>query len=210
MKDKANKARMLSDAEKRRLERFEKISEDMIHQGYARRDLTVGMDKANKFAFLLLIPLVVVGFGLYYLVNRRIAFTEFNPLIFVVAIVALTVVHELIHGVCWSLFTPHGFKDIEFGIMKSSLTPYCACLVPLKKQQHVFGTVMPLILLGILPMIVAIAIGNVDLLFIGIVMADGAAGDILIIRMLLGYKSSANEIVYMDHPTEAGGVVFER
>ena len=51
------------------------------------------MDKANKFAFLLLIPLVVVGFGLYYLVNRRIAFTEFNPLIFVVAIVALTVVH---------------------------------------------------------------------------------------------------------------------
>ena len=210
MKDKANKARMLSDAEKRRLERFEKISEDMIRQGYARRDLTVGMDKANKFAFLLLIPLVVVGFGLYYLVNRRIAFTEFNPLIFVVAIVALTVVHELIHGVCWSFFTPHGFKDIEFGIMKSSLTPYCACLVPLKKPQHVFGTVMPLILLGILPMIVAIAIGNVDLLFIGIVMADGAAGDILIIRMLLGYKSSANEIVYMDHPTEAGGVVFER
>ncbi|MDO4866771.1 MAG: DUF3267 domain-containing protein [Clostridia bacterium] len=210
MKGKEKNGSMLTDAEKRRLERFEKISEDMIRQGYVRHDLTVGMGKANMFAILLLIPLVVVGFGLYYLVNRGLEFSDFNPLIFIAAIVALTVVHELIHGACWSLFTPHRFKDIEFGIMKPSMTPYCACLVPLKKQQHVFGTVMPLILLGILPMIVAIAIGNLDLLLIGIIMADGAAGDIMIISMILGYRSAAKEIVYMDHPTEAGGVVFER
>ena len=38
----------------------------------------------------------------------------------------------------------------------------------------------------------------------------GAAGDMLIIRRLLSYKSKAGEITYMDHPTEAGGVVLER
>ncbi len=29
-------------------------------------------------------------------------------------------------------------------------------------------------------------------------------------RRLLRYKSMAESIIYMDHPTQAGGVVFER
>ena len=36
------------------------------------------------------------------------------------------------------------------------------------------------------------------------------AGDILIIWNLSRFKSTADEVVYMDHPTEAGSVVFER
>lgn len=168
------------------------------------------MGKANVFAIILMILLFAIGFGLFYLVRRDFEFPRNNLVVIVVALLALTVIHELIHGACWSLFTPHHFKDIEFGIMKRTMTPYCACLVPLKKEQHLFGTAMPLIVLGILPMIAGIALGNLSVLFIGIFMAVGAAGDIMIIRTVLGYKSSANEIVYMDHPTEPGGVVFER
>lgn len=202
--------RQLSEAEQRRLDRFEKIAEDMKRQGYTRRDLTIGIGKANRFAIILMIALLAVGFGLYYVVNRRLDLSSTNPLILLAVLIVLIVLHELIHGVCWSIFTPHHFKDIEFGIMKPSMTPYCACLVPLKKPHHIFGTVMPLVVLGIIPMIVGIAIGNSGVLFIGIVMSASAAGDILIIKNLLAYKSSAREVVYMDHPTEAGGVVFER
>ena len=208
--DKNRKERKLSEAEQRRLEAFEKTSEAMIRQGYTRRNLTIDMGKANVFAIILIILLFVIGFGLYYLVHRTFDFPRNNPVAIVVALLALTVIHELIHGACWSLFTPHHFKDIEFGIMKPTMTPYCACLVPLKKEQHLFGTAMPLITLGILPMIAGIALGNPSVLFIGIFMAAGAAGDIMIIRRVLGYRSNANEIVYMDHPTEVGGVVFER
>ena len=208
--DKNNRERKLSAAEQRRLEAFEKTSEEMKRQGFTRHDLTIDMGKANLYAILLMILSFAIGYGLYYLVNRKLEFDRSNLLVIVVALVALTVVHELIHGACWSLFTPHHFKDIEFGIMKRTITPYCACLVPLTKGQHVFGTAMPLIVLGILPMIVGIAIGNPGVLFVGIFMVVGAAGDILIIRNILGYRSKANEFVYMDHPTEAGGVVFER
>lgn len=203
-------AKALSEAEQRRLDRFEKLAEDMQRQGYIRRDLTIDMGKANRFAMILMIVLLAVGFGAYYLVHRRLEFSSTNPLILLAVMVVLIVVHELIHGVCWSLFTPHHFRDIEFGIMKPSMTPYCACLVPLKKGQHIFGTVMPLVVLGIIPMIVGIAAGNPGVLFIGIVMSASAAGDILIIENLLAYRSSAREVVYMDHPTDAGGVVFER
>ena len=122
----------------------------------------------------------------------------------------LIVVHELIHGISWSFFAPHGFKDIEFGIMMQYLTPYCTCLAPLKKSRYVFGSAMPLFILGILPMIAGIVLRNPAVLLMGIIMADGAAGDIMVIARVLGYKSSAEDIVYMDHPTEAGGVIFER
>lgn len=202
--------RKLSEAEQRRLEAFEKTSDEMIRQGFTRRDLTIDMNKANLFAILLVIPFSVVGLGVYYLVHRKLDFSSISLGGVAIAILALTVVHELIHGACWSIFTPHHFRDVAFGIMQSTFTPYCVCLVPLKKGQHVFGTVMPLILLGIVPMIVGIAIGNLGVLLVGIFMCVGAAGDILIIRMVLGYRSCANEVVYMDHPTDAGGVVFER
>ena len=202
--------RKLSEAEQRRLERFEKYAEDLKRQGYTQRDLTVGMDKANRFAIILTIALLAIGVGLYFLVNHKLELSGMNPLIFVVIVVVLIVLHELIHGVCWSVFTPHHFRDIEFGIMRPSMTPYCVCLVPLKREHHIFGTVMPLVVLGIIPMIVGIAVGNPDVLLIGVIMSASAAGDILIIKNLLAYKSSAREVVYMDHPTEAGGVVFER
>lgn len=207
---KDKKERHLSSAEKKRLERFEKTILKMEQSGYTRHELTIDIGKANVFAVLLLIPLFVIGYGLNYLVNHTVGFLHVNWLIFLVAFLVLIVVHELIHGTCWSLFTPHHLKDIEFGVMKPSMNPYCTCLEPLKKGPYIFGTVMPLILLGIIPMITGIAINNSNVLILGIMMADAAAGDIMIIWKLLRYRSDAGEIIYMDHPTEAGGVVFER
>ena len=69
---------------------------------------------------------------------------------------------------------------------------------------------MPLILLGIVPMVVGIVLANLTVLFLGILMADAAGGDIMILHKLLTFKSTAAELVYMDHPTEAGSVVFEK
>lgn len=202
--------RTLTAAEKRRLERFEETAENLRQQGYVRHDLTVSIVKANVFSVFLLIPLAFIGYGGYYLVHHTIEFGGMNPLVFFVLMLVLIVVHELIHGISWSFFAPHGFKDIEFGIMMQYLTPYCTCLAPLKKSRYVFGSAMPLIILGILPMIAGIVLRNPAVLLMGIIMADGAAGDIMVIARVLGYKSSAEDIVYMDHPTEAGGVIFER
>ena len=47
-------------------------------------------------------------------------------------------------------------------------------------------------------------------MMMGVIMTASAAGDILIVLKILRYKSRAKDVVYMDHPTEAGGVIFER
>ena len=202
--------RVLSKAEQKRLERFESITEELAERGYTRHDLTINIKKANLFAILLMIPLCLIGYGAFYLVHGTLGIRGLNMWFFLIGFVALIVVHELIHGVFWSIFTPHHFGDIQFGVMMPSMNPYCTCLVPLRKGQYLLGAVMPLVLLGIVPMIAGIAVGNTNVLFLGIVMTDAAAGDMMIIGRLLGYRSKAGEITYMDHPTEAGGVVFEK
>lgn len=210
--DEREKSRPLSPSEQRRQENFDILAAEMIRQGYSRVDLTVSIVKANLFAVLLLIPLAVIGVGAYLLRYGSLLHgyrAGSFPLMMILFLV-LIVVHELIHGASWAVFTEHGFKDIEFGFMKQYLTPYCTCLVPLTKKQYIVGALMPLIVLGIFPMIAGILLASLPLLLIGILMADSAAGDLMIVWMILKYPSQAREIVYMDHPTQAGGVIFER
>ena len=67
-----------------------------------------------------------------------------------------------------------------------------------------------ILILGILPMIIGILAGNMSFLLMGILQSASAVGDVMIIQKVLAFKSSATDIVYMDHPTEAGLVIFER
>lgn len=207
------KERKLTAVEQARLEHFEEIFKDMEAQGYTRTDLTISITSANVFSIILAIPIAAAGLILFFLVNRegavsfgtRSGFT----LLFVVFLI-LVVVHELIHGISWSFFSEHHFKDIEFGFMKESLTPYCTCKAPLSKKPYIFGALMPLVILGIIPMIIGIVSGSLFMLILGILMTVSAGGDIMLVRSILRHKSSAQEEVYIDHPTEAGSVVFEK
>lgn len=212
-KDKKEKNRKLSEAEKRRLARYEELSEKLISEGYKRTELTVSIVGANIFAFAYGIPLFVVMIIIFLKLHPESSLftTFFHEYIgFVVALFALIVVHELIHGVTWSLFTPHHFRDIEFGFMKEYLTPYCTCGVPLSKGKYIIGALMPGIILGLLPMITALVTGWGMWLFMGIIMTMSAGGDVLIVINILKYKSQSDDVLYIDHPTQAGGVIFEK
>ena len=63
---------------------------------------------------------------------------------------------------------------------------------------------------GRVPMIAGILTGSLGTLLMGIIMADAAGGDILIVWQILRYRSEAGSVVYIDHPTQAGGVIFEK
>ena len=210
--DAKEKARKLSDAEKRRLAAFNELSDRMEQEGYRKTELTISIVKANVFAIVLLIPVMVIGFGLFFLLNRefRMARSVSDMLLLAGGVLILTVAHELVHGLSWALFTGQHMKDIEFGFMKEYLTPYCACKVPLKKGQYIFGALMPLVLVGLVPLAAGILTGYFPLLLIGIVMTVSAAGDIMIVWNILRYRSAAAEVLYVDHPTQGGGIIFEK
>ncbi len=204
--------RDLTAAETKRLEEFEAMASDLESEGYKRTTLTISISRANIVSILFLIPLFIVGALLYYLFNGHLYWvnTFTGSLLFIAALVVMIVLHELIHGVTWAIYAEHHFHDIAFGIMKKFLTPYCTCKTPLPKIPYVLGALMPLLLLGIVPFVIAIFMDQFIVMIVGIVMITAATGDILIVHKVLGHKSDAEEIIYVDHPTEAGGVIFER
>lgn len=210
--DEKEKARELSEAEQKRLGRFNLLSDSLTAEGYRRTELTISIVKANVFAVIFMIPVLVISFGLFLMVNKTISIHHSlsSLLIFIAVMFALVFVHELIHGASWAIFSEHHWKDIELGFMKQYLTPYCTCGVPLKKGPYLFGALMPLVLLGILPIIAGILTGSLGVLFMGVIMTVSAAGDIMIVWQMLRYKSDADEIVYLDHPTQGGLVIFEK
>jgi len=212
MSDEEN--RQLSAKEQRRLAFFEDTCAKLQQQGYKMNSLTVGIVKANLFVLLLAIPVVAIGVLLFAWMNPvgNLRPSPVESLVFVVLFLALVVLHELIHGLTWSLFSEHRFKDIEFGFMKEYLTPYCTCLVPLSKGHYILGALMPCLVLGVIPLVLGIVLGSSLLFWTGIVMTLSAGGDILIVVKLLAYKrqEGTKEFLIYDHPTQAGSVIFER
>lgn len=205
------KERILTEKEKNRKIRIDKITEELSQQGYVRNDKIISILFANVMAFVLSIPFAIV-FGCWFFAhNGKISEFSVSGSVFVwIAVIVLIVVHEGIHGLVWGMCSPNKFKNIEFGFIVNNLTPYCTCGDPLKKGAYILGSFMPCLTLGIIPCIVSVYINSFYLLIVGIMMIIGAGGDLTIILKMLFFRSSCTDVIIMDHPTECGFIVFER
>ena len=86
------------------------------------------------------------------------------------------------------------------------LTPYTHCDEPMHIRPYVVACLMPLIILGIIPSVIAIIIGWIPLLAFGIFFIAGAMGDVLIVWML---RKENPQYLVLDHPSEAGYFIYE-
>jgi len=179
---------------------------------YKKEKVTIDVYWANIFGILLLIPTILIFALPYYLIwKSEIHFKDslnhiFGSFLIVFSALILgTIAHELIHGIIWARFTKDGFKSIKFGIMWKMITPYCHCKVPLKASQYILGAIMPAIILGFIPAILAIIIGNIGLLIFGIFFTIAAGGDFLVINAL---RKEKKDTLVEDHPSECGFYVY--
>ena len=214
-KDAENKRR-LSKAEEKRRTVFEMKKKEFLSQGWHTADLTVGMVYANVMAILLGLPIILFLLILYLLrlfYGPESAAASWRGADFVLIFLfclLLIFVHELIHGITWAVFAKKGRKAISFGFIPQYLTPYCTCNDPLKKGEYITGALMPALLLGFLPAAGAIVTGSAVLFCISAVMIFAGGGDLTIVLKLLRYKTESSEALYLDHPYQAGLVVFLR
>ena len=209
---KKEKDRELTPAEEKRMQRFTEISERLEKEGYRRTDLTISIVAANVILTLIGIPFLVLSMLLFFHVNGSadLAFGAGRTLMFVILMLILTVIHELIHGIAWSLYSENGWKDIDFGFIVKLLTPYCTCAAPLPRWSYVIGALAPLFVLGIVPYIIGLYMGSIYVFLMAIVMILGAGGDIMLVIKLLRFRTEGSDVLIYDHPTEAGSVVFDR
>ncbi len=182
---------------------------------YDKEKLTIDLVWANIFSFLILIPVFLIfGIPFYLLWGNEIGLQNIREMLgasssfFIIMIIILgVIVHELIHGIFWSIFAKKGFKSMKFGILWKMFTPYCHCKEPLKVKHYIIGAIMPAIILGIIPSFLSIIIGNFELLLFGVFFTIAGAGDFLIINLIR--KENLNDLV-QDHPSEAGCYIYRK
>lgn len=204
--------RALTGAEQSRKEQFEAARTKLEAQGYRAYDLTIGLIFANLMAMVLGLPLIGL-FWLGFAVKNPSAPAGFSPggaLFILVLFLVLIVVHELIHGATWAIFAQGHWDAVSFGFIAKYLTPYCCCNAPLKKGPYLLGALMPTLLLGILPCAVSIITGSLPLFAVGALMILGGGGDLTVALRLLCFRASTRDILYLDHPYQAGLVAFAR
>jgi len=68
------------------------------------------------------------------------------------------------------------------------------------------GGIMPGLITGVIPIIIAMVTANGWLLISGIFLTAAAGGDILVLIRVLKYPSN---LIFMDHPKEIGFIVFK-
>ena len=197
--------RKLTKAESIRMKQFALTSADLEEKGYKLTNLTVSAAKANVLGIVagcvLALPFVLAFHFMIGLNNH-----EVKPLYLIlcpVAMIVSIVVHELLHGAGWILFTKGKFKSIAFGVVWEALMPYCTCKEALRKGQYLTGLVLPLLILGIIPSALALVFGSFYLLIYGAVMIICAGGDICILFLILTTKLKG-DVLFVDHPSEIG------
>lgn len=166
---------------------------------------TMSFKKVNVLATLWIIVFSIAVFFPFLLYHGRSGGLErgFDFWVFLYLIGGF-VVHELIHGLFFGLFAPTGFKSVSFGIKWKYLTPYCHCCDGLKATHYRIACIMPTIILGITPTIIAYFMGNITLLIFGFVMLVGGIGDMIILWTIR--DAGKNKIVY-DHPDKIGCMI---
>lgn len=187
----------------------------MNNMNKANREYTLPILRVNVMALIMIVPIGVIEFlpmsiihGIEFQLVRDITFggATFSLIKMVLAITLGIFIHELLHALGWVFFTKKKWKSIRFGVKWEYMTPYCHCKEPLRKYPFMLGAVLPLLILGILPVVWAYYSGNYSLWFFGFFFSIAAGGDIIAIWMLR--KVKRHEMV-QDHPSEMGFYVLE-
>jgi hypothetical protein len=117
-------------------------------------------------------------FGLqlgYVPLIRRIT----NALVFLSIVAAFSLAHEMIHGMYWSKYT-----EVKISVIINLIFRGCYCKEPIIIKKFIMGLIMPTIILGVIPFIIGMVIGNILLFGFGILFIVVGSDDFLIMYLL--------------------------
>ncbi len=147
--------------------------------------------------FMFLVPMCIsVPLELTALKNFNIAVHWYDFLIVLGLYIVLIALHEGLHAL-GMLMVGIPPKNIKFGMIPKQGMLYCTCDVPMTADKYMLVLMLPILVTGILPWIIATIYLNIVYvaLFAGLIV--GGAGDVYMIAKLSKYPSKQ---LISDHP----------
>lgn len=169
------------------------------------RDLSVSFVAANLYGALAPLPLILPMVGAFLALYGPKT-SRLEPWMWFLVLVIGVFVHEFLHGLSWALAAHRPLSAVRFGFSLKALTPYAHIQEPTGIIPYRLGTLGPLFILGLLPGLMALLIGDIDLLLLGVLFTFGAGGDILVVWLT---RRLPPDCVVRDHPERAGCLVIK-
>ena len=113
------------------------------------------------------------------------------------------VIHEWLHAIGWTIGTKTKAKECDVRINKAC----CHCSEDMSVGRSIFGTMLPAIILGIIPVIISMIVVSPILLILGILGIIEAGMDILHSIQLMKYLRYKGAVC-TDDPEFIGGIVY--
>lgn len=171
------------------------------------KDLSISALKANFYAIpIILISIICLVLPFVLIWDWQTFAKGFLSIYltlpyFIAAFILGIFLHEILHAIGFIIFGKLTVKQVQIGIKWKYLTPFAHCRIPLKASVYRIALVLPAILLGIIPSIIALILGKSWLLIYGTLFTALAGGDFLIFWIIR--KVKADELV-KDHPERCG------
>lgn len=207
---KDKKQKRISPAKQRIIDNYEEQRKYYLEDGYEERQEVISVARANTMALVTAGPVAILCAVIWiFTAGEREGTFDFVSIIWAcVVCFACIIIHELLHGVGWALWTKEGWKSIYLGVMWEYLTPYCHCREPLRPKQYLAGGLLPFAVLGIGIYLIALFTGNGLLLLLSLINILSAGGDTTIACMEWKYLKQNESCYILDHPTDCGFVAF--
>ena len=147
----------------------------------------VSVEHANVVGLVLLVVISALVVALYLglwgrdrAANGIEALGDSSAFVLLGTLFVSIIIHEMLHGIG---FVMGGLKwrDVKFGVFWKMLTPYATSSVPMPVRTYRLATSLPGIVLGLLPAVVGLAIGNAVVTMYGAFMLAAAGGDAIVL-----------------------------
>ncbi|WP_263788258.1 DUF3267 domain-containing protein [Salinibacter grassmerensis] len=157
----------------------------------------------------LLAPIALLSLGPYLALwgppNPPFPTRAAGILLFLSAFTVGVVLHEALHGL-GHVWGGASWADVRFGMHWTALTPFAQCTVPTRARSYRRTLALPGLVLGAGPLTIGLAVGIWLPAFYGFLMLVAAAGDFLILWILVGVPADA---WVQDHPQRVGCLVVD-
>lgn len=151
--------------------------------------IMVSGNKINKYGILAAILFTVPILLLFRWIHGE-NMAHVSLLIFWSCALAGFGVNLLLHALFFGIFSPKGFRSISFVKHKGGIR-FCHCNEPIRMWQYRTTCFLPILLLGILPLLYGMATGNYYFTLFGTFLLIGSIDDICILWKLRSFGKDA-------------------
>jgi Putative zincin peptidase len=127
------------------------------------------------------------------------------PLVLAV-LLASVLLHELVHVLGFRLLARAPRRAVRLGLNRRTLTPFACCAEPVSARGYQATALLPALLLGLVPALVAAAAGSGILALWSWAMLAVAGGDVAAVWAIRRVPARA---LVLDHPARVGCRVLD-